>query len=132
MSNDGRHPFFDDRRAVRWHLELAPALTEAQASGRRVFVCLGGPKCGGTRALVEKTIWKEEIAEYLNKHFVSVAVDPAHPEPELQAVISGIQKKEPTPLCLYLGSDGHLVMSTVGGRPPAVFLNEMMEGATRK
>src|SRR3954469_5160169 len=127
-TSPGRHPFFDDRHAVSWHRDLAAALAEAGASGKRVLVVHGGEKCGGTRALVERTITKQEIAEFLGEKFVAVASDPAAPDPAIAALVAALPKREPTPVCVYLAADGHVVYSTVGARPPAVRLNEMLEG----
>jgi hypothetical protein len=132
MPSDGRHPFFDDGRALHWYTRLDEARAQAEAGGRHLFVCWGGPRCLGTRALVERTIPKAEVAEYLDRHFVAVAVDPAAPDPAVAALVPALPKREPTPLCLYLHPDGRLAHATAGGRPAAVFLTDMMEALARK
>ena len=35
------HPHFDDRGSLDWHVQLAPALTEAKAAGKHVFIEIG-------------------------------------------------------------------------------------------
>ena len=130
--SEGLHPYFHVYGAERWYGGLAEALAAARASGRKVLVVSGRQTCNGTRALVEKTIGKEEIAEYLNAHFVAVAVDAGAAEPDVAAIIAALPKREPTPLSIYLTADGRVVHSTAGGRPAAVFLNDMLEATVKK
>ncbi len=125
-----RHPWFNDRARVPWHARLADA--RAAADGKRVFVLVGRASCGGSRALVERTITKDEIAEFLNGHFVAVAADADAPDPDLAALLPSLPRREPTPLCLYLAPDGRLLLSTAGGRPAAVFLNDLVEASSKK
>ena len=132
MTEAGPHPYFDDRRTIRWHARLADALAEARENGKRVFVAYGHPKCEGTRALIERTIWKEEIADFLNRNFISLAVDAGHAEPEIAALLPQLAKQAPTPLAIYLANDGRLLHSTAGGRPAAVLLQDMTEALRKK
>src|SRR4051812_12449540 len=127
MTTPRRHPHFDDRHSVDWFPDVASAVEEAQRSGRRILVVHGGEKCGGTRALVERNLVKQEIADYLNQHFVAVASDPARPDSAVSALLPLLPKHEPTPVLIYLDSELRVVHSTVGGRPAAVLLNEMLE-----
>lgn len=126
------HPFFDDKRNVVWYEHLADATAAARDAGKRVFLLAGGPRCAGTRALVERSVSKEEIADYLNAHFVAVAVDPAAAEPDVAALLQSLPRREPTPLCVYLTAEGRVVHGTAGGRPPAVLLTDMLEAMNRK
>src|SRR5256885_2032011 len=121
-----RHPWFNDRASVGWHARIADARAAAR-EGQRLFVLVGRAGCGGTRALVERTIVKDEIAEFLNAHFAAVAADADAPDPDLAALLPSLPKREPTPLCLYLSRDGRRLLSTAGGRPAAVFLNDLVE-----
>ena len=129
---DGAHPYLPVGRLIHWHDRLDEALAEARASNRRVLLVHGRATCGGTRALVEKTLAKEEIAEFLNGHFVALAGDADHPAAGLEAIVAGLARREPTPLCVYLGADGAVLSATAGGRPPAVLLNDMLDASTRK
>jgi hypothetical protein len=53
---------------VFWHDALAEGLVAPAESSRAVLLVVGRQSCGGSRALVEKTIGKEEIQEYLDGH----------------------------------------------------------------
>ena len=129
MNAVGRHPHFVSPQF--WHASLAEGLAAARESQRAVLLVVGRQSCGGSRALVEKTIAKEEIHEYLNDHYVCVAGDADAPEPEVAALIGRMAQHDRTPLCLYLSADEKLLHSTSGGRPPAVFLSDLLEAPHR-
>ena len=129
---EGRHPYFLDRHAVAWHTRLGEGRAAATAAGRHLFVLYSRPGCEASRALVEKIIVKDEIAEVLREHFVCVASDARDPEGEVTTLLKALPKQEPTPLCIYLASDGRLLHSTAGGRPAAVLLRDLTEALARK
>ena len=131
-SQPGPHPHFDEQRTTPWYRALEPGLAAAQASGRRVLLQVGRRSCGGSRALIEKTLPKEEIAEFVNEHFVCVAIDSDQPSEAVAALLAQAPRHEPTPVCLYLSADGRLLHSTVGGRPAAVFLRDLTEAQARR
>jgi hypothetical protein len=130
MGADGRHPHF--LSPVFWHAGLAGGLVTARESKRAVLVVVGRQSCGGTRALVEKTIAKEEIQEYLDAHYVCVAGDADATEPAVAALVARMAQHDRTPLCLYVSAEGELMHSTSGGRPPAVFLSDLLEAPHRR
>ena len=130
MSAAGRHPHFPS--PLFWHASLAEGLATASESKRAVLVVVGRQTCGGTRALVEKTTAKEEIQEYLDSHYVCVAGDADAPEPDVAALVARMAQHERTPLCLYVSAEGELMHSTSGGRPPAVFLSDLLEAPHRR
>lgn len=127
--SSGPHPHF--RSPQPWYASLDEALEVARASGRAVLVQLGRLGCGGSRALVEKTVAKEEIHEYLEAHYVCVAQDLDRLEPRVAGLLGALAGLERTPFCLYLAPDGRVVHHSSGGRPPAVFLTELIEGVSR-
>src|SRR3954471_2671809 len=129
MGVAGRHPHFVS--PIFWHASLAEALVTAGESGRSVLLVVGRQSCGGSRALVEKTIGKEEIQEYVDAHYVCVAGDADAPEPAVAALVAQMAQHDRTPLCLYLSAEGQLMHSTSGGRPPAVFLSDLLEAPHR-
>jgi Thioredoxin-like len=129
MGAAGRHPHFVS--PLFWHAILAEGLVQARESQRAVLLVVGRQSCGGTRALVEKTIAKEEILEYLDSHYVCVAGDADSPEPAVAALVARMAQHDRTPLCLYLSAEGELMHSTSGGRPPAVFLSDLLEAPHR-
>lgn len=129
MTAAGRHPHFVSPHL--WHATLAAGLVAARDSKRAVLLVVGRQSCGGCRALVEKTIAKEEIHEYLDAHYVCVVGDADSPEPTVAALVGQMAQHDRTPLCLYLSADGKLLHSTSGGRPPAVFLSDLLEAPHR-
>jgi hypothetical protein len=130
MGAAGRHPQFVS--PVFWHASLAEGLVTARESKRAVLLVVSRQSCGGSRALVEKTIAKEEIHEYVNAHYVCVAGDADTPEAAVAALVARMAQHERTPLCLYLTAEGELTHSTSGGRPPAVFLSDLLEAPHRR
>ena len=130
--SEGRHPYFLDRHAVSWHTRLGDARTAAAETERHIFILHSRPGCEGSRALVEKIIVKDEIAAVLREHFECVASDTRALEAEVGALLGTLPKQEPTPLCIYLSSDGRLLHSTAGGRPAAVLLRDLTEALARK
>ena len=124
------HPWFSS--ALGFHRRLDEALAEAGAGGKRLMMVVGKPTCGGTRALVERTLAKEEIEEFTREKFALLAADVDALEPRVAEIVAGLTVRAPTPLIVYLASDGRVLGSTAGGRPPAVLLNDMLGATTRK
>jgi hypothetical protein len=126
----GRHPHFVS--GLGWHTVLDDALAEATRDGKRLLVVVGRATCAGTRALVERTLAKEELEEYTLAHFVLLAAEADQPEPRVAEIVGALAVRSPTPLCIYLATDGRVLTSTAGGRPPAVLLNDMLGAASKK
>jgi thioredoxin-related protein len=124
-----QHPWFTS--GLGWHTRLDEALADAQASGKRLMLVVGRATCAGTRALVERTLAKEEIEEFTREKFTLVAADLDALEPRAAEIVASVPVKAPTPLIIYVAVDGRVMGSTAGGRPPAVLLNDML-GATSK
>jgi hypothetical protein len=125
-----RHPHFVSPLA--WHHRLDEALAEASAQHKRVLVQHGRQSCTGSRSLVERTLAKEEIVEFIAKHFVLLASDADAPEPRIADLVASLPRQAPTPLCIYLSAGGQLLSSTAGGRPPAVLLNDLLDASTKR
>jgi Protein of unknown function, DUF255 len=123
------HPYFTS--GLDWQ-PWESALAGAKAQNLRVFVAHGHRFCSGTRALIERTLAKEEVAEMMARHFVAVASDADQLHPEVAAILEKLPKREPTPVCVYLDSDGKVIASTAGGRPPAVILNDMLGAISKR
>ena len=136
MQGAGRHPYFDDRAAAPWFVALDEGLTAARAAAHRVLLVVSHPSCGGTRALIERVMPKEEIAEALQAGFVCISADSRDPEPAVSKLLGQLAKSEPTPVCIYLEPRGEgeprILHSTAGGRPPAVFLRDMTEALAKR
>lgn len=135
MQSAGRHPYFDDRAAAPWFVALDAGLDAARGDGRCVLLVVSRPDCGGTRALVERVMPKEEIAEALQESFVCISADARAPEPGVGALLGQLTKTEPTPVCIYLDARAavpRVLHSTAGGRPPAVFLRDLTEALAKR
>jgi hypothetical protein len=125
------HPLFTS--PLRWHVRLADAVAAARESHRSVVVVHGSATCNGTRLMVERTMAKEEIVEFVEAGLVPLASRPEATEPEIEAMLATLPRRTPTPVLLYLAVDengARLVHSTVNGRAPAVLLNDMLDGTT--
>ena len=131
MSN-GRHPHFQSPQF--WHASLEEGLQAAREEDRTLLVQLGRLACGGSRALVEKTVSKEEIREVLDAGFVCVAEDLDRLRDDTRALVAraGLAADARTPFCIYLAPDGRVLHTSSGGRPPAVFLRDLIEAAARR
>ncbi len=132
MSN-GRHPHFQSPQF--WYGSLREGLDAAREGDRTVLVQLGRLACGGSRALVEKTVSKEEIREVLDGGFVCVAEDLDRLDEDTRALVArvpGLGADARTPFCIYLAPDGRVLHSSSGGRPPAVFLRDLIEAAAAR
>ncbi len=116
------HPHFDDRGALSWHTKLADALAEAKATGKFVFIEFGRFACGSCFALVETVLPQPPIAALLNEHFVCVASDCDHPEPEVMQIgRQHMPHARSLPFVLYLDSNGNFLYGTTGGRSAEAF-----------
>src|SRR3569832_1935035 len=116
MGAAGRHPHFIS--PLFWHACLAEALIVARESILSVLLVVGRQSCGGSRALVERTIAKEEIHEYLDAHYVCVAGAADAPKPAVAAQVARMAQHKQTPLCHNQTTKKTLMHSTSGGRPP--------------
>jgi len=125
-----QHPWFSS--ALLWHTTLDGAIGEATASGKRLMLVVGRATCGGTRALVERTLAKEELEQFTREKFALVAADADGLEPRAREIFDALPVKAPTPVIAYLSVDGRVLVATAGGRPPAVLLNDMLGATTRK
>ena len=125
-----QHPWFTS--ALTWQTRLDEAIAEATAAGKRLMLVVGRATCGGTRALVERTLAKEELEAFTREKLTLVAADADAPEARVREIVNALPVKAPTPLIVYLTVEGRVLSSTAGGRPPAVLLNDMLGATTRK
>ena len=136
MQSAGRHPYFEDHAAVPWFVSLEEGVIAARSAGRRVLLMVSRPECGGSRALIERVMPKEEIAEALQASFVCISADARAPEAAVSKLLGQLPKTEPTPVCIYLDASGtgdlRVLHSTAGGRPPAVFLRDLTEALAKR
>ena len=124
------HPFFSG--PIAWHTQFREAGDEAREKDRMIMVAICRLKCAASRALVEKVLRKDELAEVIDRDFVPLACDADHLEPEVAELLARLTVKEPTPVCIYLTRDGRVVQSTAGGRHPAVLLNDLIQACAKR
>lgn len=124
------HPYFTS--ALDWRTRLDDALADAKTAQKRIMLVVGKPLCGGTRALIERTLQKEELEAYTPEKFVLLAADADALEPRVAEIVATLPVRAPTPLIVYLSVDGRVLSSTAGGRPPAVLLNDMLGATSRR
>jgi hypothetical protein len=103
----GRHPHFVS--PVFWHASLAEGLDAARESQRAVLVVVGRQSCGGSRALVEKTIAKEEIHGIRRRAYVCVAGDATRRTRRRRAGGPHGAATIEHPLCPNLSAEGALM-----------------------
>ena len=125
-----QHPWFSS--ALLWHGDLDGAIAEATATGKRLMLVIGRPTCAGTRALVERTLAKEELEQFTREKLVLVSADADGADARVREIVAGLPVKAPTPLIVYLTVEGRVLSATAGGRPPAVLLNDMLGATTKK
>ncbi|HEX9101175.1 MAG TPA: thioredoxin family protein [Polyangia bacterium] len=125
-----QHPWFSS--ALMWRTSLDEAVADATATGKRLMLVIGRATCGGTRALVERTLAKEELEQFTREKFALVAADADALEPRAREIFDALPVKAPTPVIAYLTVEGRVLAATAGGRPPAVLLNDMLGATTRK
>ncbi|HEX8950779.1 MAG TPA: thioredoxin family protein [Polyangia bacterium] len=125
-----QHPWFSS--ALMWRTSLDEAVADATATGKRLMLVIGRATCGGTRALVERTLAKEELEQFTREKFALVAADADGLEPRAREIFDALPVKAPTPVIAYLTVEGRVLAATAGGRPPAVLLNDMLGATTRK
>jgi len=121
------HPSFTS--PLVWVTSLDAALAEAKATSKAVFVVHGGARCIGTRGFVEKTLAKDEVVELVADRFIALASDADTPDVQLAALVAGLPRQAPTPVCVYLAPSGAVLLSTAGARPAAVLINDMLEAS---
>lgn len=125
-----QHPWFSS--ALWWHTDLDDAIAAATSAGTRLMLVVGRATCAGTRALVERTLAKEELEQFTREKFTLVTADADALAPRVREIVDALSQKAPTPLIVYLTVDGRVLHATAGGRPPAVLLNDMLNATTRK
>ncbi|MEG0541940.1 MAG: thioredoxin domain-containing protein, partial [Angelakisella sp.] len=60
---------------VQWYPWCQEAFQKAQAENKPVFLSIGYSTCHWCHVMAHESFENEEIAQYLNNHFVSIKVD---------------------------------------------------------
>ena len=126
-----RHPHFDDRGTLDWHVRWDDALAAARREGKLVFIEMGRELCGNCRALVQSVVPRPRIAELLRKHFVGLAADADDPEPQvLDLGMQHLADATMLPFVLFTDADGNYLGGGHGAVDPGRF-EQALEQLTR-
>ena len=79
MGAAGRHPHFIS--PLSWHTSVADGLVTARESARAVLLIVSRQSCGGSRALVEKTIGKKRSTNTSTLITFAWPATPTRPSP---------------------------------------------------
>ena len=74
---------------------------------------------------------KRDLARLGPRDWTVLVQDTQHFSLAAEALLAQLPRVEPTPICMYLvpqaDGSGRIVHSTVGGRPPAVFMRDLVQ-----
>lgn len=129
-----RHPHFDDRGTLDWHLRWDEALAAAHASGKLVFVEMGREACSNCRTLVQTVLPRPRVAALLREHFVPLASDADDTEPQvLDLAMEHMPDAMMLPFVLFTDAEGRWLAGSHGWQDPAAFeaLLERLAAAPR-
>lgn len=106
-------------KEVQWYSSLPEAIKIAKEVKKPLMVDFFSNRCGWCKVLDQKTYTNPEVRACAEK-FVSVKVDLGRdPRAGAQYRVTGL------PTILFMNSDGVVIHSVIGYRPPAPFLAEM-------
>ncbi|HEX5139067.1 MAG TPA: thioredoxin domain-containing protein [Planctomycetota bacterium] len=95
---------------VDWYPWGEDAFAKARAEGKPVFLSIGYSSCHWCHVMEHECFADDEVAAYLNAHFVSIKVDreerPDVDEVYMKAVVYGMRTGGGWPLSVWLTPDG--------------------------
>lgn len=98
------------RNPVEWHPWGDEAFAEARAGDKPVFLSVGYSACHWCHVMERESFENEEIAAYLNQHFVSVKVD-REERPDIDqiymAAVQALSGHGGWPMSVFLTPTGH-------------------------
>ena len=98
---------FDERADAK--AQVAAAAAQARASGRLLLIDLGGNWCGDCRVL-SAVLELPEVAAFVRRHYVVVAVDVGHFERNLDIPRRyGVKRLQGVPALLVVDRNGRLL-----------------------
>ena len=115
---------FDWSGKVNWAMSFDVASNVAKSSNKLIMVDIGLTTCPPCRYLAQKVYTNEKVAKYINKNFVPVFY--LADQDTLPIIVQNYFTGS-TPTILFLKSNGELVYSMIGARPPKIFLNILKE-----
>jgi thioredoxin-related protein len=121
MTDKRPHPHIDDKGTLDWHAELAPALAQAGAEQKLVFIEVGREACSQCRALVQGVVPHPEIAPLLQRGFVAVASDCDDPEDAVIDLAQELGDADMLPFVLFCDARGRFLGGSSGAVNPVSF-----------
>jgi len=115
---------FDWSGKVNWALSFNLAKQIARKEHKLVMVDVSLSHCPPCRYLAENVYTNDEVANYINKNFVSVfyLADKDNLPLEVQNYFTGS-----TPTIMFIKPNGELYFRFIGARPPKMFLKILQD-----
>jgi len=127
MTEKRPHPHFDDKGTLDWHVELAPALSQAATERKLVFIEVGREACSQCRTLVQGVVPHPEIAPLLQRGFVAVASDCDDAEDSVIELAQELGDANMLPFVLFCDAQGKFLGGSSGPVNPISFRRRMEE-----
>ena len=115
---------FDWSGKVNWAISYDAAKAIAKKEHKLIMVDVSLSHCPPCRYLAQHVYTNDEVANYINSHFVPVfyLADKDNLPIEVQSYFTGS-----TPTILFIKPNGELFRAIYGARPPKVFLKGLQE-----
>ena len=115
---------FDWSGKVNWAMSYDLAKSLAKKENKLIMVDISLSHCPPCRYLASQVYTNDEVANYINSHFVPVfyLADKDNIPVEVQNYFTGS-----TPTILFIKPNGELFRAIYGARPPKIFLKGLQE-----
>ena len=115
---------FDWSGKVNWAMSYDVAKSIAKKENKLIMVDVSLSHCPPCKYLATKVYTDDEVANYINSHFVPVfyLADKDNLPVEVQNYFTGS-----TPTILFIKPNGELFSAIYGARPPKIFLKGLKE-----
>jgi len=107
---------------VNWAMNYDVAVNLAKSQNKLIMIDISKSDCPPCKYLATKVYTDDEVASYINKHFVPLfyLVDKDNLPVIVENYFTGT-----TPTIMFLDPNGKLVYNMIGARPPKTFLNTL-------
>ena len=104
---------------INWAMNYDVAVNLAKSQNKLIMVDISKTNCPGCEYLAIEVYTDDEVASYINKHFVPLfyLVDKDNLPVIVENYFTGT-----LPTIMFLKPNGKLVYKIIGARPPKVFL----------
>lgn len=107
---------------VNWAMNYDVAVNLAKSQNKLIMIDISKSDCPPCKYLATKVYTDDEVASYINKHFVPLfyLVDKDNLPVIVENYFTGT-----TPTIMFLDPNGKLIYNMIGARPPKAFLNTL-------